>query len=327
MDVFGLAVQSASALCDAAMAAGHELRVFDALAHHGRSSIDELASAIGVSAGRHRLRALLDVLAVIGAIHCDRSGTPRFAAATVTPPHPVIARDGWGRLADIIRTARPLSLDDVESERRFHHHLAEAGAAAARELVPHLGDTTLLDLGAGAGAYSKAFLQEHPTARATLVDSRDVLALAHEGLGPFAERAEFVEGDASSVDAGDGYGAALLANVLHLHSADMCARLCSAAARAVEPGGVVVIKDLRVDEDRSGPLAGVLFALNMAVYTEAGDVYPTSQLRAWLSEAGLVEIVEHRLVAAPDAVVVIGRRPWGRSGERAHQGAAWADRA
>jgi hypothetical protein len=77
----------------------------------------------------------------------------------------------------------------------------------------------------------------------------------------------------------------------------------------VAPGGVIVIKDLRIDDDRSGPLEGLLFALNMAVYTDAGDVYPASQLRAWLRDAGLIDIVERRLDAAPDAVVVIGRRP------------------
>jgi hypothetical protein len=97
----------------------------------------------------------------------------------------------------------------------------------------------------------------------------------------------------------------------------------AAAARAVAPGGAVVIKDLRVDDDRSGPIEGLLFALNMAIYTDAGDVYSTAQLRAWLTEAGLVEIAEHRLAAAPDAIVVVGRRPsdLARSGTCADAGA------
>ena len=89
----------------------------------------------------------------------------------------------------------------------------------------------------------------------------------------------------------------------------MCARLVTAAARAVAPGGVVVLKDLRIDDDRAGPIEGLLFALNMAIYTEAGDVYPTAQLRRWLIEAGLVDLAERRLAAAPDAIVISGRRP------------------
>jgi SAM-dependent methyltransferase len=344
VDVFGAAMQSVGFLRDAAIAAACELGVFAALSR-GPASLDELAEAIGVGRGRRRLRALLDVLAAIGVLtceRCERAATPRFATPAAVPPCPVVSAAGWGRLAEVIRRDRPLPATDGvgagaagdgagaagdgagaagDGERRFHHHLARAGAAAAEELVGQLGATSLLDLGAGAGAYSRAFLAARPERTATLVDTRGVLGLAAEWLGSLAARARFVEGDASEVDAGDGYGAALLANVLHLHPPDMCARLVAAAARAVAPGGVVVIKDLRVDDDRTGPLEGLLFAVNMAIYTEAGDVYPTSQLHAWLAAAGLVDIEARRLVAAPDAVVLIARRPLDPELARRGQGA------
>ncbi|HEX3757912.1 MAG TPA: class I SAM-dependent methyltransferase [Kofleriaceae bacterium] len=290
------------------MAAGHELGVFSALAA-GPAAMEEVGSRIGVAAG-HRLRALLDVLAALGAIGCERGGgAPRFSAAAVVPARPELPRAGWGLLAEVIRRDRPLPAErGAEAVRRLHHHLASAGAAAAGELVAGLDAASLLDLGAGAGAYSKAFLEANPAGRATLVDTAEVLALAAAWLGPLAHRARWIAGDAAEVDAGDGHGAALLANLLHLHSPAMCARLVAAAARAVAPGGVVVIKDLRVDDDRGGPIEGLLFALNMAIYTEAGDVYPTAQLRRWLIEAGLGEVAERRLAAAPDAIVVTGRQ-------------------
>jgi SAM-dependent methyltransferase len=314
VDVFGAALEARAFLCDAALAAGHELGVFEALGRAGPASLPELAAELGVT-GHHRLRALVDVLAALGALACERAAGahPRFAAPVTVPAHPAIARAGWGLLADVIRSDLPLSAETEDTAggvRRLHHHLARAGAAAARELVASLGTGSLLDLGAGAGAYSHAFLAAHPAARATLVDTREVLELAAGWLGPLSGRARLVEGDASTVDAGDGYGAVLLANVLHLHAPAMCARLCAAAARAAAPGGVVVIKDLRVDDDRAGPLEGLLFALNMAIYTDAGDVYPTSQLRAWLAGAGLIDVVEHRLAAAPDGIVVLARRPY-----------------
>lgn len=324
MDVFGAALQARAFLSDAAVAAGHELGVFAALAHGGPAALDAVAARIGVAAG-HRLRALLDVLAALGAIGCERGvREPRFAAPDAAPPRPVVARDGWGQLAEVIRRDRPLPVEPGgDALRRLHHHLASAGAAAAGELVAGLGAASLLDLGAGAGAYSKAFLEANPAGRATLVDTGDVLALAAEWLGPLAARARWIAGDAAEVELGNGHGAALLANLLHLHSAETCARLVAAAARAVAPGGTVAIKDLRVDDDRAGPIEGLLFALNMAIYTDAGDVYSTAQLRAWLTEAGLVEVAEHRLAAAPDAIVVVGRRPsdLARSGTCADAGA------
>jgi hypothetical protein len=60
---------------------------------------------------------------------------------------------------------------------------------------------------------------------------------------------------------------------------------------------------------RIGPLQSLLFALNMGVYTQDGDVHETSLLREWLAAAGLVEIEELRLETSPGAVVVIGRKP------------------
>src|SRR5204862_8366021 len=81
------------------------------------------------------------------------------------------------------------------------------------------------------------------------------------------------------------------------------------AARAVAPGGMVGIKDLRVDDDRRGPYEGLAFALNMAIYTGGGDVYTPSQLRAWLAAAGLVGIAELRLTSQPDGIVMIAYRP------------------
>jgi hypothetical protein len=106
-----------------------------------------------------------------------------------------------------------------------------------------------------------------------------------------------------------GYGVALLSNVLHLHGEDAGRELCAAAARAVRPGGSVIVKEVRIEEDRSGPMTGLLFALNMAVYTRDGDVYEPSRMRAWMEAAGLVRIEEVRLEADAGAIVLIGRRP------------------
>jgi hypothetical protein len=353
-------------LRDAAVAAAQELGLPGALAA-GARTVDELAAALGV-AGGHRLRALLEALAALGALarHGDRfeacapgplaaAGRGSGAAADVAAAtgdgggtasmtvgavqgdgglargaangtdnrigvsRPEIPRAGWGLLAEVIRLDRPLSNEPAD-ERRYHAHLLEAGAPAARELAPILGDGGggeggLLDLGGGAGAYTAAFLDAHPAARATLVDAPATVALAESSLARFGGRVRFVAGDARTAAVGEGHGAVLLANVLHLHPQEVCAELCAAAARAAAPGGVVAVVDLRIDEDRGGPIEGVMFALNMVVYTEGGGVYEVSRIRGWLAAAGLVDIEARPLAAAPEAMVVIGRRPRDRAAD------------
>ncbi len=302
-DVFGIAAAAGGEfLRAAAIDAGYELGVFDAV-RDGSRSIDELA----VGLGKRRLRALLELLVAIGSL--AREGE-RFAIGA-PPVRPVVPRAGWGAMASVIRGDRAHDVAGGEIELRYHRHLLQVGAGAARELALILPDESLIDLGGGAGTYSLAYLDAHPGARVTLVDFHEVIALARVELARFGDRARLISGEIGVAKAGDGYRGALLSNVLHLHSREMCARLVASAAARVAPGGMVVIKDLRIEEDRSGPLQSLMFALNMAIYTGEGDVYEASQLRAWLEAAGLIEIEERRLACSPDAIVMIGRKPRG----------------
>jgi hypothetical protein len=76
------------------------------------------------------------------------------------------------------------------------------------------------------------------------------------------------------------------------------------AARSVEPGGTVAVKDLDAASE-----AGILFSLNMAVYTEAGEVHETGTLLGFFRDAGLREVRLQPLRCAPDAVLVTGTAP------------------
>ncbi len=311
MDVFGGAVSAAGDfLRDAAIDAAHELGVF-----HTAGTVDEIADALGIGSGRRRLRRLLDVLVSAG--HLSRT-RDRYSVVRV-PERPVIARAGWGLMADVIRRDKPLPVEGWPTEKRMHEHLWATGAEAAAELAQMIDDVlrhdgaapsrALLDLGGGAGAYARAWLDAHAAGRATLVDFPEVVGLAREHLAPYRDRVSFVASEIRAAQLGDGHDVALLANVLHLHDESNCAALIEVAAKAIAPGGVVIVKDLRMDEGREGPIEGLLFALNMAVYTGGGDVYEGSQIRSWMAAAGLVDIEERRLEVSHDAIVVIGRKP------------------
>ncbi|HSK00076.1 MAG TPA: methyltransferase, partial [Kofleriaceae bacterium] len=213
--------EPSSFLHDAALAAAHDLGLFDALSASPRTPA-ALAAALGLPDG-HRLRALLDVLAALGALARLPGGlaaAPRFAAAAGArsaaggATRPAVVAAGWGLLADVIRRDRPLPLAD---EARYHRHLLEAGAPAARELAPllgtggllgggasllDLGGASLLDLGGGAGAYTAAFLEAHPGSRATLVDAPATVALAADHLARFGARVRLVAGDARTAAVG-----------------------------------------------------------------------------------------------------------------------------
>jgi hypothetical protein len=305
--LFTLSPPARSWMVSAAVTAAHQLHLFAAL-DHPRSTAD-LASALRLPSGR--LRALVDVLASVGAIarvpDPSFADEPRFVRGQPAPPI-ALPPQGWGLMAEVMRRDRPLGAD--EELERFHAHLRSAGAASARALAERLAalpsaTAGLVDLGGGAGAYTEAFLAELPAARATLVDRAPVVALARPHLG---ERSTLVSGDLfdPSTAIGEPHGVALLANVLHLYGPAACAQLLArAVAAVVAPDGWVVVQDLWVEPDRSGPLDSLLFALNMALYTDAGDVHDGARIAGWLAAAGLVDVSVERL---GDELIVCGKR-------------------
>jgi hypothetical protein len=297
MDVFSEALRASRYLSDAAAAAAHELGIFEALP----APAGDLGERLGLPA--RRLRALVRVLLLDGAV-LEEGGQLRLGAV---PAHRPLPRGGWGRLAEVIRADRPVPAAGIEGAgeeelRRFHDHLRRAGVEAAREVAERIGcGGPLLDLGGGAGAYAAAFLERYPGERAIVVDRPGVLELARAAV-PGAERVPLDLLDPEPWPR--GARVALLANVLHLYPARIAARLVARAARAVEPGGVVVVKDF----DAASP-AGVLFSLNMALFTEAGEVHTADALLRFFAEAGLNDVSLEHLRCAPESILLLGRAP------------------
>jgi SAM-dependent methyltransferase len=272
----------------ASLAAAHELGVF---AEGG--TLTQIAARTGVSP--RRLRPLLDLLGEAGWLTRDdetwRVGSP--------PAPQVMPREGWGLLAEVLRTDRPLTVDHAHPG--YQAHLREVGRSAAAELARKLpARGRVLDLGCGSGTYGTAYL---PGADVWFFDRAEVLAAVEGG--------HRVPGDLLAGDAAYAADAelAILANLLHLHGEADCLRILSRAAASLRPGGRVAVKDFALDDDRRGPRSGIVFALNMALYSPRGDVYPRGTIAGWLAEVGLVGIERFGLLADPEAMVIVGTRP------------------
>ncbi|MBN1843963.1 MAG: methyltransferase domain-containing protein [Deltaproteobacteria bacterium] len=263
----------------------------------------------------NRLRALLNVLRLEGVLEYQQEGGTYLARRT-PERGPVLPEYGWGRLAQVIRTDRPLG--EIESSEhmpdtnvRLHDHLFEIGYPAARRLWECAGISSghLLDIGSGSGAYSAAFLEMHGDAKATLVDREEVLEMARYRLRNRANRARFEPRDAFK-PVSVQYDVVLLANMLHLYGPSDCAKLIAAATQPLRQGGCLVVKDLWVQPDRSGPAVSVYFALNMALYTKAGHVYSVDQVCKWVKGTGLTDL---RVFNTAHSLIVTAKK---RSNER-----------
>lgn len=200
----------------------------------------------------------------------------------------------WTKLPERVRTgACGESSEDWsgESLRNFILGMRDIATLSAREVLDMVDMSVyrnMLDLAGGPATYSIAFLEANPAMRATLFDRPDVIDIARNeveaaGLG---ERFDYLAGDCMADPLGAGYDLVFMSNIIHSFSMDENAALVKRVYDAVAPGGAILIKDFIMEDDRSGPAFGLIFALHMLVHTPAGGTYTFAEIKEWTDAAG-----------------------------------------
>jgi SAM-dependent methyltransferase len=164
----------------------------------------------------------------------------------------------------------------------------------------------LVDFGGGLGTYSIELCLRNPTLRATVLDVESVAPLTTQEIEHhfLSDRMDALAGDYYETALPDDMDVALFANVLHQETAEGVARLMARAAAALRPGGQLVVVDFTLEETRTEPLMGTLFAINMRLF---GDTYTAGDFRDWATAAGLTDVTRTDL--GPNKFVIVARKP------------------
>ena len=130
--------------------------------------------------------------------------------------------------------------------------------------------------------------------------------IAEAGL---AERIQTVAGDFfADSSLPPGHDTILLSMILHDWAEDRCRDILEKCWAALPSGGQVVIAELLVNDERTGPPAAALMSLNMLVETE-GRNYTPAEYAAWMSDLGFEDVRTVWFEAAGANGAVIGRKP------------------
>jgi ubiquinone/menaquinone biosynthesis C-methylase UbiE len=167
----------------------------------------------------------------------------------------------------------------------------------------------MLDLGGGSGDYAMAFVRAKEDLRATVFDRPEVIPLTQEYIKQerLADRIDTVAGDFHKDDLGAGYDLVFMSAITHIYSERQNKALFKKAFNALNLGGRLIIKDVIMDEDRTSPMSGALFALNMLVATDSGDTYTESEIGKWMEASGFCDILRKNTVSG--TTIMIGRKP------------------
>jgi SAM-dependent methyltransferase len=206
----------------------------------------------------------------------------------------------WSHLTDIVSGRVTPGLKEKgalgkENYKAFIGAMHAVGSRSAPEVVAAINPGTarrLIDVGGGSGTYTLAFLREYPEMRATLFDLPQVIEIARERVqhAGMTDRITLISGDFYQDKLPVGHDIALLSAIIHQNSPDQNRTLYQKVYQALEPGGRIVVRDHVMSADRTKPLEGAVFAVNMLAGTPGGGTYTFNEISAGLSDAGFVDI-------------------------------------
>lgn len=275
----------------------------------------ELARALRKDA--RALEILLDALAAMGYL---RKSGGRYRNSPLASRHLVPGRpgylgdnlkyqeiiwDAWSELRECLQrggAVRPLAYWLTKHPRftdEYIRGMSNIARRPAEEIAAAVGPVArVLDVGAGPGSYSLAFLRANPGASAVLLDLPSTLKVTRRLLSahPESRRVTLRAGDYTRDRFGEGeFDLVLLSHITHDESPATNRLMIEKAWRALAPGGRVVIHDFMLDDSRLSPVFGALFSVHMLTYTSGGRTYTAREYASWLRQAGFSRLSRRKI--------------------------------
>ncbi|HUJ04266.1 MAG TPA: methyltransferase [Rhizomicrobium sp.] len=296
-----------------AVAAADELNLFEAL-DEAPATAAELAARTGLR--EYALKALLPMLSALGFL-APRGGryhltvsartyllhrSPFYWGHAFTPHRGVpLTRTFIERLKTVEREASgapveawesgKLGRDQAEAIARFmNSHSLSAAAGAARE--GEFSQTKrLLDVGGGSGCFSIAFAKRNPQLHATVMELPAMCELVQDYVAQAGLSGRI---DTRSVDMfreawPTGYDAIFMSNIWHDWDLETNAQLAASSFRALPSGGKIVLHEMLINDEGSGPLVPASFSMMMLLGTK-GRQYSFAELKQVLEGAGFTDV-------------------------------------
>lgn len=311
----------------AALISAGELGLFDRLAS-GPLTAGEAARACAASP--RGIKALLDALLAFGFVEAEgeryRNGAliaAHFTSASAEDFTPGLlwTAEAWRimlGMTDAIREGGPrVSLwKQMEGRPGMGALFARYMEAFARYLSPRIldaielpaGASRMLDIGGSHGLHSVAFCQRHPGLSSVVLDLPESLTTTPSVIERHGMqgRITLCPGDANVDELGGPYDVVLMLSVLHNQTYEQNQRLLGRVARALAPGGLLVIQ-----EYFKGPDAGLFapsFDLTLLVETGTATL-PPHLVEPWLLDAGFSPPRRVDLPTDGTGSLVLARKP------------------
>jgi cyclopropane fatty-acyl-phospholipid synthase-like methyltransferase len=181
-------------------------------------------------------------------------------------------------------------MEDQEFARRFLKTMDSRGYHLARALASRLDlkdHHRLLDIAGGSGIYACEIVKEHSCLTATVLEKPPVRSITSEYIinRGCSASVDVVPGDIFSGALPSGYDVHLWSNVLHDWDTPAIRQLLRKFFDGLPSGGMIVIHDSHINEEKTGPLPIANYSVFLMTATE-GQCYSSREIENCLTEAG-----------------------------------------
>jgi 2-polyprenyl-3-methyl-5-hydroxy-6-metoxy-1,4-benzoquinol methylase len=224
----------------------------------------------------------------------------------------------WFNLDETVRTATPYrDLGHSATAEEFFaprvrdlfpivSPLATRAADVLPIAEPETSSLHMLDVGAGSAPWSAAFARRYPSARVTALDLPKVVEQGQQHIAELglADRYTWIAADMETTTYPPlTYHLIIVGHVCRFIGEDRSRLLLKKLGQSLRPGGTLLLADIFLSDDRTGPTPAVTLDLSMLVNTSQGHIWTCNEVSRWLSDGGLHQ-VQRLDIAGPFPVLV-----------------------
>jgi hypothetical protein len=232
----------------------------------------------------------------------------------------------WHKLTEALRTNRPTAWDPDKQQSLFEgadplmmshfwegmHSVSTSTARALGKAVGLKRFKNLLDIGGGSGAMDIELCRQYRNLRATVYDQPSVVEIATQKISQagMGGRIGTVAGNFfTDASYPVGHDLILLSMIMHDWSEEEDRQILRKCYDTLPSGGAVVICELLVNDQKTGPAGAALMSLTMLIDTRDGRNYTAQEYASWLKDTGFRKIRTVRFKAPGADGAVIAEKP------------------
>ena len=287
---------------------GFELDVFTNIDESGTAS-DQIADRLHLD--KHACERLLNALVSLEFLtkqdHLFYNTVDSFSYLSKKSPdylgglmHTNHLWNTWSNLTRVVKTGKSAQPEEINARGdewlfAFISAMHDRATKQAPQQIARLdltGVVSLLDVGGGSGAYSMEFIRRKPEIEATVFDLPNVVPITQRFVDKegFSGKIKTHTGDYTTDNLPNGFDLVFLSAIIHSNSLEVNRELVRNCFQALNENGRIVIQDWIMNNERTQPTAGAIFAINMLVGTEAGDCFTEQEVTEMLEDAGFGNI-------------------------------------